>query len=122
MLWGHLSNIFHKNYSFFDFFFIILYFLEQGVFLLFYNILKEQRELWISLIVLVVVTTASLDKLLMKSRHRKEGRIISQSLREKDALFNSLNNKEKEIKELRKINNQIIEYIEKRLKKKHKRT
>lgn len=117
-LWIHLSNFYHKRYSFFDLAFILIYFTEQFIFLLLYNLIEEYRALWVSLIVLIVVTTASLDKLMMISRHKRSREVIFRSILEQNNLLNMIKGREKENDFLKNENQTLIKYIQKRLEKK----
>jgi len=118
LIWEHLRKIYHKKSSFFDFAFIILYFTEQALFLLLYHLEGANKELLIALIVLIVITTASTDKFMMKTIHNQNARTIQTSLWERNRLFDTIYEQDKEIKLLENENEKILNFIKKRLKKK----
>lgn len=71
MLWKSIRNFFHENYSYFDFFFIVMYFTEQLSLIILLVIKPEYTTFWVSVFALIVITTASIQKLGMDSRDRK---------------------------------------------------
>lgn len=117
-IWKHIINFYHKRYHFFDFIFIIVYFAEQFIFLLLYNFFESYREFWISLIILIVLTTASLEKLLMYMRSSKASETIYKNMEEKSRLLNSLSQLNDRFERLHKSHHELIDLIEKKLKKK----
>lgn len=82
-IWETLKRFHHQNNTYMDFVFILLFFLEQFMFLYLYYSDISHRELWVGMIVLSVTTTASLDKLMMYSRHKNLREIITSNLIEK---------------------------------------
>ena len=117
-IWKILSFFHEKNYTFFDFIFLIIYFAEQFLFLLLYNLSIEYRGLWVGLIVLSVITTASLDRFMMNIRQRKSSKTIRDSLEERKDLLGIIDNQENEIKLLRNENNSLMDFIRENLQKK----
>jgi len=109
-IWKKFRDFHHKNDTYMDFVFIVLYYIEQFLFLVLYYSDITHRELWVGLIVLSVATTASLDKLMMYSRHKYLQEIISSNLVEKIDLLNTISLFEKENKEL-KSDNKFMEKI-----------
>lgn len=98
-IWGTLKRFHHRNDTYMDLVFILLFFLEQFLFLYLYYSEVALRELWVGLVVLAVTITASLDKLMMYSRHKYLQEIINSNLVEKKELFNTITNQKQEIKD-----------------------
>jgi len=119
--WEHLGKFYHKRYTFFEFVFITIYFSEQLIFLLLYNLVQEYRSLWVSLIVLIVVTTASVEKLLMYIRQRGMSATLSKSLEQRKKLTSKVNNQNTKIGNLHKTNKKLIDFIDKTSKKRSKK-
>jgi len=113
--WGALSNFYHKNYSYFNFLFLILYFIEQLLFLLLYNLYTGYRELWVGSIVLFVTTTVSLEKFTMDSRQRLISGLTRESLIERDKLLRNIKEQKGEIEFLKRENKSMFEFIKKRI-------
>jgi len=91
-----LSKFHHNNYSLCDFLFLIIYFIEQFLFLLLYNLYVEYRGLWIGLIVLLVITTASLERFMMNIRQRKNAKTIRDLIEERKRSSGIIRNLKKE--------------------------
>lgn len=98
----------------------MIYFSEQLLFLLLYNLVQNYRTLWVSLIVLVVVTTISIERLLMHIRQKKSSAILSTSLEERKDLITLINKQEQEIEKLHKISEELMDIIDRLLKTKLK--
>lgn len=71
MLWKVLRNFFHNNYSFFDFIFIMAYFVEQLALIILLVLEPERTTFWVSAFALLVITTASIQKFSMDSKDKK---------------------------------------------------
>lgn len=84
--WRDLANFYHKNYSFFDVFFILIYSFEQILFLILYYFSEFYRGLWVSGIVLIICLTLMLDKWLLRRQHAKTVNI--RFLKEKKLILN----------------------------------
>jgi len=70
-LWCSFRKFFHKTYSFFDASFIMAYFLEQlALILLIFNV-PSYTSIWAGMFALIVITTASFQKLMWESRLRR---------------------------------------------------
>lgn len=70
--WKKLKIFFHDdNYTYFDFLFIIIYFLEQAIFVILSYFYPQYNSLLIGFFALVVVTTVSIQKVMMESKNRK---------------------------------------------------
>ncbi len=93
-----------------DFVFVSFYFSEQFLFLVLYYTQVIYRELWVGIIVLSVITTASLDKLMMYSRQKSLGKIINIAIVERNDLVRTLEEQDKEIRAL-KSDNRIMNKI-----------
>ncbi len=117
MLWKFIRDFFHNNYSFFDASFVVAYFVEQFVLILLLEYIPSRIVLWVSLFALIVVTTASLQKLAMDSRDRKlrEFFAISKYLLEETGNYNLelINENEK----LKTMQQKLTNYISNKLKK-----
>ena len=70
-IWKFVRDFFHNNYSFFDVSFIMAYFIEQFILILLLEFKPLNIVLWVSLFALIVVSTASLQKLTADSRDRE---------------------------------------------------
>ena|SRR3989338_5061285 len=105
----NLREIYHSNYSFFALGFILVYAFEQLLLLYFSIKLSPELALGIGLFVLIMLTTMTIEGLLLESRAKRISELSSESL---------YKNKEHQdnIKKLERQNNQLIEYIFKHLK------
>ena len=70
-LWSPLKKFFHTNYSFFDVSFIIAYFVEQMIFIYLIFKFSGYAQIISGAFALIVITTASLQKLASESRLKK---------------------------------------------------
>lgn len=70
-LWRFIRNFFHNNYSYFDLSFIIVYFVEQFTLIVLLIVKPEYTSFLVSAFALLVVTTASIQKLAMDSKDKK---------------------------------------------------
>ena len=105
----NVREIYHSNYSFFALGFILVYAFEQLLLLYFSIKLSPELALGIGLFVLIMLTTMTIEGLLLESRAKRISELSSESL---------YKNKEHQdnIKKLERQNNQLIEYIFKHLK------
>ena len=121
MLWKFMKNYFHSNYSFFDVSFIIAYFIQQFILILLLELKPNNAVLWVGLFALIVVTTASLQKLTMDSRDRelRDLQTLERHLKEQTESFNYelIEENDKLKAHLKKLSD-YIERIEQKLKKK----
>ncbi len=117
MLWKFIQRFFHNNYSFFDVSFIIGYFLEQFTLILLLEYQPNKIAIWVSLFALIVVTTASLQKLTMDSKDRKVRELyaIANHLKEETEELNEELLKENQ--ELKNAQRNIINYFEKKIER-----
>lgn len=115
ILWDNIRNFFHTKYSFFDISFIIIYFSEQLLLILLSVKYPQFINFWLGLFALVVITTASIQKLFMDSRDRKISELNSILRSLNSELFDSIEKMRDEIKNLRDENKDLIKYIEKKL-------
>ncbi len=117
MLWKFLRNFFHNNYSFFDVSFVISYFVEQSFLILLLEYIPNKIVLWVSLFALIVVTTASIQKLTMDSRDRELRKlyVASENLLKETKNYNSdlINENEK----LKNMQQKLTNYMSRKLKK-----
>ena len=74
-LWKFLRIFFHNNYSFFDTSFVILYFVEQIVLILLLRFMPTEINLWVGLFSLIVITTATIQKVSLDSKDAKRRRL-----------------------------------------------
>jgi Ca2+/Na+ antiporter len=105
MIWRLIRDFFHENYSYFDFIFIIAYFVEQLTLIILLVLEPGRMVFWVSAFALLVVTTASIQKLSMDSKDKKI-RELNTILRQ-----NSIR-KSRAIKKLMKENREITDYVE----------
>jgi hypothetical protein len=96
--WSSFKDFHHKNDTFMDLIFILLYSLEQFIFLYLYYSNTGNKELLVALIVLIVTTTAALDKLMMYSRHKYLQEVLNLNIIEKNDLLNTIQNQDEQIK------------------------
>lgn len=76
--WGHFSNFFHSHYTLFNIIFVILYFLEQAFFLI-ASSLEYNRAITTGLFALIVLTTATLQGIMLEIRNKKISSILEKS-------------------------------------------
>ena len=69
--WTNLSSFFHKNYTYFELMFIVIYSSQQIIFSILVYTYKEHAEIIVGLFALTFITIVSIEKLLMNSRVRK---------------------------------------------------
>ncbi len=127
-LWALLREFFHRNYSFFEIVFVLVYFLEQAVFILISYFYSPKNPLWIGMFALIVITTVSIEKVLMDSRNRRISKLLLKksslfdiSISEKDKILLEYNKIKKEYEALLKVNEELIRDLirfDERLKKK----
>ena len=60
-----------ETYTYFDIFFVVLYFLEQAIFIVLVFFYPEYNRLFVGFFALVVITTVSLQKIMMESRNKR---------------------------------------------------
>lgn len=85
LLWSRLANIYYKNVNFFDLLFIVLYPLEEIVFLILYYFEPCLRGLWVSLVVIIICSTVVIDKWLLKKQSNYIEKMQENSLRKTDS-------------------------------------
>jgi len=68
LLWGGLRKFFHKSYSYFDATFILAYFIEQLLLTMLLAKTSLSPQLLAGIFAMIVITTASLQKLMLESR------------------------------------------------------
>lgn len=120
MLWGFFRKYFHSTYSFFDVSFIIAYFVQQFILIMLLEIKPNNAVLWVGLFALIVVTTASLQKLTMDSRDRELGKllVVEKQIKEENEEFSlSLLEENEELKNQVKNLTNYINKMDKNLKK-----
>lgn len=72
ILWSKISKIYHNNLSYFDVLFIIIYPIEQIFFLfLYYFDNPINRGLWVSIIIVIICMTVTIDKFLLMKQNEK---------------------------------------------------
>ncbi len=113
--WKNITKFHHGHNSYFDFLFIAIYFSEQFIFLLLYNLHPGLRNLWVALIVLFAITTSSLDKFMMNVRQRRSSKDISQALEERGNLLETIEKQKKELDIKREENESLIDFIRREL-------
>jgi len=104
LLFDNLREIYHSNYSFFAFSFILLYALEQILLLYFSIKLSPELALGIGLFVLIMLTTIAIERLLMESRTKRIFELNSEYLYQNKKSQDNL-------KILEKQNKELIDYI-----------
>lgn len=110
MLWKIIRNFFHNNYSYFDFIFIVAYFLEQLFLIILLMVEPERITFWVSVFALLVVTTASIQKLSMDSKDKRIREVNIQ-------LQDSSERKDEMIEYFKKTNENLSNYIKSSEKK-----
>ena len=117
-MWKFLRDFFHDNYSFFDVSFLVAYFAEQVSLIVLLAVYPEHITFWVSIFALLVVSTSSLQKLSMDSRDRKLwelNAIQTSTIGKRDELIDELIS---ENEELEQYNEELSNYIRKKLQKK----
>ena len=116
-LWQLIRRFFHKNYSYFDTSFIVAYFLEQFMLIFLFFKYPEYSEFQVSIFALFVVTTASLQKLMMESRNRRLSKLTDKYFNLSNDLYKLNDEIIEENKFLENENKEIINYVKKLNKK-----
>ena len=117
-MWKYLRDFYHDNYSFFDVSFLVAYFAEQVSLIVLLAVYPEHITFWVSIFALLVVSTSSLQKLSMDSRDRKLwelNAIQTSTIGKRDELIDELIS---ENEELEQYNEELSNYIRKKLQKK----
>jgi signal transduction histidine kinase len=115
--WNKLRIFFHENYSFFDVSFIVAYFFEQLLLILLLTFSSFSPSFLIGIFALIVVTTASFQKLTSESRLRE---ISDASIEQNVIIDDVLELNEKLIRDNKELNKTIdglrnfIERLEKK--------
>ena len=120
-LWTNLSGFYHKNYTFFELTFIIIYSSEQAIFSVLFYSYKQYADIMVGLFALVVITTVSIEKLMMNRRVSKVSKLREEYVKQSQELIHK--NKEilKEHKRLKEVYDDLsgyVNYLEKKLEKK----
>lgn len=110
--WGFVREFFHTKYSFFDFSFIIIYFIEQLILIILSYRYPEYMAFWLSSFALIVVTTVSLQKLLMDSKDKRVSDLAHRYIDLSLELARRITKSEKENEALRKKNDELIRALE----------
>lgn len=113
--WKLLSKFYHKNYSIFNFLFLLSYFIEQLLFLLFYNLYPNYREFWIGLIILFITTTTSIEKFLADSRQKMSSNNIKEALNTIEKQKKSIKEQKDEITSLKEENKLMQKFIKEKI-------
>lgn len=109
--WSVCREFFHTKYSFFDFSFIVLYFVEQLILIVLSYRYPAYMAFWLSSFALIVVTTVSLQKLLMDSKDRQASYLSGRYYHLSLALEKRLMESEQEKEALRNKNEEMIRAI-----------
>lgn len=103
--WDDLCNYFHIRYTYFKILFILLYSLEQAFFIIFSYLYNEQKffnPIITGFFALIVLTTVSLQSVMMDSINKKSSDKLNKEL---------INSSEERAKLKLKYENQAIEFI-----------
>jgi hypothetical protein len=111
MLWKALRSFFHNNYSYFDFIFIIAYFVEQLVLIALLVLEPQRTTFWVSIFALLVITTASIQKLSMDSKDKKIRELNIILKYSSDRKSEIIGNYESKIKELSEYIGKLEEIV-----------
>lgn len=78
--WRKIRDFYHDNYSYFDLTFIVTYFLEQLLLIILLKLRPEFTDFWVSIFALIVISTASIEKMSMESRDKRLGKLHHESI------------------------------------------
>jgi len=116
ILWCPFRKFFHRSYSFFDASFILVYFLEQLILITLIFKYNSYTYFWASAFAIIVITTASFQKLTSESRIKKisetttEQKILLERISKINTdLTNKYEKSEKVTKNMKKF---VEEYLE----------
>ena len=112
VLWKDIQKFYHRNYSYFDMSFLAVYSLEQFLLILFLTWYPESTSFWVASFALVVITTASLQKLTSDSRNRKINELYSKHLQLNYDLSDQFESCSQENSYLRNENIRLAKHIE----------
>lgn len=116
--WSRLARIYYKNHSFFDILFILLYPFEEIMFLLFYYLIPQLRNLWVALIIILICCTVIIDKWLLKKQHARVLKISAiKRERRKQKQIERFKKFERHVLTLEKEKEDLINYALKKIKK-----
>lgn len=111
--WGRLASIYHGNSSFFNFFFVAIYPIEEIIFLFAYYLIPINRDLWVSLIVILICFTLVVDKSLLVKQFTRALSVTRRMGIDRDEEINIAEEKYKEkAAALEKDNLDLINYSE----------
>ena len=100
--WDNLNLFFHKKYTYFNIFFVALYFLEQAVFLVVSYIYREYNDFLISFFALVVLSTVALQGIMMESKNKRIDKKLEEYTKEQSERVMKIREKyESNISEMR---------------------
>jgi len=103
-LWCRFRKFFHRNYSFFDASFIMLYFLEQLTLIFLIFKFPSYSPVWAGAFAIIVITTASFQKIMWESRLRN----ISETTTEQKVLIEQISEvNERLVKENKKLEKNV---------------
>jgi hypothetical protein len=80
--WIPFSNFFHSHYTYFSIVFVIFYALEQALFLILSRVSGVDSFTLIGLFALIVLTTATLQGIMMESRNKNLSASLEKSHKE----------------------------------------
>ena len=121
--WKKIQKFFHdENYTYFEILFISFYFLEQAVFIALSYFYPEYNRLLVGFFALLVLTTVSLNKIMMESRNRKLSEYVNEYFSKfkltKEEYEKRIREQSQDLKVLEEENKALIDYIKKRPKSK----
>lgn len=120
-LWVNLSGFYHKNYTFFELTFIIIYSSEQAIFSILFYSYKQYADIMVGLFALVVITTVSIEKLMMNRRVSKVSTLRDKYVNQFQKLMYKNKDVLREHKRLKETYDDLygyVNYLEKKLEKK----
>lgn len=111
LYWSYIRNFFHKKYSLFDFSFVLIYFLEQFGLVLVSHIYPTQINFWVTVFAITVITTVSVQKLLMDSKDKKLAELHSDLFSQYNQLYDEWQKEKSENKDLKETYSELIDKI-----------
>jgi hypothetical protein len=78
ILWDKMETFFHKKYTYFNIFFVAIYFLEQAVFIVTSYVYSQHINLLVGFFALVVLSTVALQGVMMESKSKKANEKLEQ--------------------------------------------
>lgn len=116
--WIDIRTFFvEETYTYFEIVFIILYFLEQAIFIGLSYFYEEYNNLFVGFFALIVLTTVALNKLMMESKNRRlsqhNNKYLEQFVSAREQYEKSMDEIKIYVEELEEENKSLRNFIKK---------